>query len=669
MTPPPAVDESTRTAGAPQDDPDRTAGPTPPDSGFGPGDSRPATLQSGLLLGGRYRIVERIGRGGMGEVYRADDLLLDQVVALKLLPAEFAASEAGLARLLKEVRVARQVAHPNVCRVYDVEQAEGLRFLTMEYIEGEDLASRLRRQGRLRPDEATSLARQLCAGLEAAHERGVLHRDLKPSNVILDDRGLARILDFGIAEVARVVSGTAAREGTPLYMAPEQLAGGEVTLRSDLYALGLVLYEACTGLLPNEEARTLEELTQARRVAPPAPSGKVPGIDRRLSKAILRCLESDPARRPPSARALAESLPGGATSAEAHAAAQRRADRIAAFRAEAAELRRAGLLPIAPADLNAVEKYHAEILTDLVRRHDVDVSEAGKQLSLGMRAIALIGAVALSASAFYFFYSLWGLISLPAQVGLLAAGPTAGLVATLFLARWDRSGYFATMSAMFSVACLILNTTVLWSSLNLVPSPYHMLPWWALGLILAYRFGLRLPLAVAILSLAFFLDAWICLRGGLWWTGCMHRPENYLVAAAATFSPLLVPHRRNPLFPMLYRTLGMCLLFFPVLFLAHNGHLSYIPVPSKGVQIGYQLLGFAASAAAIWLGLRQRWKEVVYGGAAFFLLMLYFRFVEWWWDWMPKSVFFLIVSLVAILVLLILRRLRGVMSELEEVRS
>ena len=201
----------------------------------------------GTMLNTRYRIVGLLGRGGMGEVYRAEDLKLGQVVALKFLPMEVTNRPDRLARFHQEVRLARQVSHPNVCRVHDIGEAGGQHFLSMEYIDGEDLASLLRRIGRLPPDKALELARQLCAGLTAAHERNVLHRDLKPANVLIDGRGRAHLADFGLADLSGHRRDVPEIAGTPGYMAPEQLAGRDVTTRTDVYALGLVLYEMFTG--------------------------------------------------------------------------------------------------------------------------------------------------------------------------------------------------------------------------------------------------------------------------------------------------------------------------------------------------------------------------------------------------------------------------------------
>src|SRR5689334_8344273 len=213
----------------------------------------------GTLLAGRYRIIALLGRGGMGEVYRATDLTLGQSVALKFLPPEAAGNERLLERFHGEVRIARQVSHPNVCRVYDIGQFEGSPFISMEFVDGEDLASLLTRIGRLPADKALEIARKICAGLAAAHDRGIVHRDLKPQNVMLNKRGEAVIMDFGLAAVASQIGGHDIRSGTPAYMSPEQLKGAEVTARSDIYGLGLVLYELFTGKRPYD-AKTVAQM-------------------------------------------------------------------------------------------------------------------------------------------------------------------------------------------------------------------------------------------------------------------------------------------------------------------------------------------------------------------------------------------------------------------------
>ena len=203
--------------------------------------------------------------------------------------------------------MARQVSHPNVCRVYDVGEYDGHTFLSMEYVDGEDLASLLRRIGRFPQDRAIELARQICAGLAAAHDRGVVHRDLKPANIMLDGSGKIRITDFGLAGA----TGEALRAGTPAYMAPEQLAGGEVTPRSDIYALGLVLYELFTGQRALDAANMAELIAKREQADITPPTAIVRDLDPGIERVIMRCLEPDPARRPASALAVAAALPGG----------------------------------------------------------------------------------------------------------------------------------------------------------------------------------------------------------------------------------------------------------------------------------------------------------------------------------------------------------------------
>jgi serine/threonine-protein kinase len=295
-----------------QPDPDTTGAYAPP--------AAAARFEPGAVLAGRYRMVAPLGRGGMGEVWRADDLALGQPVALKFLPEPLAGDPDRLQRLRKEVALARRVSHPNCCRVYDLAGDGGRPFLTMEFVDGEDLAGLLRRVGRLPEEKAVEAARQLCAALAAVHAQGVLHRDLKPANVMLDGRGKVRLADFGLAAAAAEAGED--RPGTPAYMAPEQLTGQPASERSDLYALGLVLYELFTG------RRAFEG---AGRDAPPSrPSRHVSGLAPAVERTILRCLEKDPAARPASAYEVLAGLPGGDPLAAALAAGETPSPRLVA---------------------------------------------------------------------------------------------------------------------------------------------------------------------------------------------------------------------------------------------------------------------------------------------------------------------------------------------------
>jgi predicted Ser/Thr protein kinase len=265
------------------------------------------TFSSGDLLAGRYRLVSFLGRGGMGEIYQVEDLKLGQTVALKFLPEALVRSGATLARFHREVRLARQVSHPNVCRVFDVGEARGRPFLSMEFIRGENLHVLLNRTGRLTPDKATEISWQLCSGLAAIHDAGILHRDLKPSNIMIDERGRARITDFGVAALAGEIREE--RSGTPAYMAPEQAANGKVSVQSDLYSLGLVLYEMFAGRRAFE-AKKSQSGRSLERHGPMAPSRLVVDLDPTAERMILRCLEQDPGNRPSSAVEVARALSG-----------------------------------------------------------------------------------------------------------------------------------------------------------------------------------------------------------------------------------------------------------------------------------------------------------------------------------------------------------------------
>jgi hypothetical protein len=282
-----------------------------------------ARFVPGEILIDRYRIVGLLGKGGMGEVYRADDLKLGQPVALKFLPDHLLSDGAALARFHREVRVARQVSHKNVCRVYDIGDVDGRHFLSMEFIKGEELSSLLRRIGRLPEVKAIQLARQICAGLAAAHDAGVLHRDLKPANVMIDGEGNARILDFGLAGLVEEFGEDEIRAGTPAYMSPEQIEGKDQTARSDIYSLGLLFYELFTGRKAFEAA-TYGELIKLRRSesTPADPTSIVKDLDPVIEKVIDRCIRKDPSQRPASALQVAAALPGGDPIAAALAAGE-----------------------------------------------------------------------------------------------------------------------------------------------------------------------------------------------------------------------------------------------------------------------------------------------------------------------------------------------------------
>ena len=304
-------------------------------------------LAAGVLIARRYRIVSLLGRGGMADVYRADDLKLGASIALKFLPGELADDTWRVQALKDEVRVARQVSHPNVCRVHDFgETDDGRPFLVMEYIDGEDLSKLCQRIGRLPGEKAIEVGREICAGLAAVHAQGLVHRDLKPANVMLDGRGRARLTDFGITAF-RDRPGEFA--GTPAYMAPELFEERPPSQASDIYSLGLVLYETLTGQRAIT-ADTPEAARRSHRQRAAEPTGALfDTLDAQVQSALRACLSPNPAERP-DALDIATALPGGNALQEALAAGHTPSPQDIAWAGSIGTVR----MPIAAACLAAV---------------------------------------------------------------------------------------------------------------------------------------------------------------------------------------------------------------------------------------------------------------------------------------------------------------------------
>ncbi len=267
-------------------------------------------LTPGSAIGARYEIVRLLGKGGMGEVYLARDLELGREVALKLVAPHLAADPAMLARFRREIQLSSLVTHPNVLRVYDLGESGGLRFLTMQYIEGRSLATLLAEERPLPLERATALFRQVCDGLAAAHDKGVLHRDLKPQNVMVDASGHAYVMDFGLAtsDAVSTMTQTGMVVGTPHYMSPEQVMGEPLDARSDLFSAGVMLYEMLTGALPFQ-GDTVFGIMMRRTRGPPSPARQInPAIPAHLAGIVDRCLAIDVKLRYASAREVLRDL-------------------------------------------------------------------------------------------------------------------------------------------------------------------------------------------------------------------------------------------------------------------------------------------------------------------------------------------------------------------------
>src|SRR5438034_365359 len=277
------------------------------------------------------------------------------------------------------------------------------------------------------------------------------------------------------------------------------------------------------------------------------------------------------------------------------AEAWQRADRIRAFREELRTLEAEGVLALPPEQKLHVARHHDETLRRLSQAFDIDTTEAQKQMSWGMRIASFLGALALCASVYLFFYRFWGLFGTAAQVA-----PLVALIGTEFAARKERTLYIAGIVGLVTFGCFVLDLVVLGTVFNIAPSPRAFLPWAAFGFILAYTYGLRILLAAGILSLAGWLSATMGTWSGCYWLSFGERPENFFPAALVLILIPLVPHWAYRDFLPIYRIFGLLGVFLPILVLANWGEVSYLRVPNARVESLYQIAGFAVSGVAIW---------------------------------------------------------------------
>lgn len=348
-------------------------------------------------------------------------------------------------------------------------------------------------------------------------------------------------------------------------------------------------------------------------------------------------------------------------SASSRSEAQQRADDIRIFREELARLEHEGVLNLDAAQRTALAIHQDALLTRLARSFDIDRDSKSKQLSLGMRIASFIGALALAASVFFLFYQFWGYFSTPVQVIVLVTAALGTFLATIWVDRLDATGYFTKLAALVAFACFVLNIVMLGQIFNLTPSDKALLPWAALALVLAYSFDLRLLQAAGILCLIAFISARTGTWSGMYWIYFGERPENFFPAAVAIFMvPQIFDHTRFSGFAALYRIFGMLTLFLPMLVLANWGDASYLDMDRHLVEGLYQTLGFLGTAALVGYGMRRHWLDVVNTGVTLFVIFFYTKLFDWWWEAMPKYLFFLLMGLTAIALLVIFRRLRRV---------
>ena len=338
--------------------------------------------------------------------------------------------------------------------------------------------------------------------------------------------------------------------------------------------------------------------------------------------------------------------------------AQLRTDQIHAFRAELTELAGEGALVLLADVRRQLDAHHTALLRKLAAEYDVDTSKEQQQLSWGMRIASFLGSLALAAAVFFFFYRFWGALGTAAQVGILIAAPLLATFGVEFVARRERSLYFASLLALVALACFVLNLSMLGQIFTITPTQNAFLAWGLFGLILAYRYGLRLVLVAALTCLLGYLSATVGTWEGVYWLSFGERPENFLLGGIALLAVGLIGWGQLSGFNAIYRVYGLLVLFITLLILSHWGAVSYLPLSNDVIQKSYQTLGFVIAGLTIWLGIRRHWSGVANLGSTFFVIFLYTKFFDWWWNWMPKYVFFLVIGLIAVLLLLVLQRLR-----------
>jgi uncharacterized membrane protein len=339
--------------------------------------------------------------------------------------------------------------------------------------------------------------------------------------------------------------------------------------------------------------------------------------------------------------------------------AQKRVDRIHEFRQELAALSRDGVLVLSDEQQARLEHHLNQTLQDLSNRYDVDINRSQKQISVGMRIVSTLGGLAFCAAVFLFFFRFWGLIPVPGQIAILAGTPILLLISVDWVSRRERTHYYTSLLAIVALAAFGLNLGQLGQIYNIAPSPNAFLVWGLLALILAYSYRLRLPLAGGIIAISIFFAAMVMHLGGYYWAEDQ-MPENYLLAGILILALRMLLFRAGiPEFDLVYSSAGLLLVFITLFFLGNAGQISWIPALPKTIQGVYQALGFLAAGSAIWYGIRRQIPTYVNLGSTFFAIYLFNRVYSWWWNWIPKYLFFFLMGAIALALLALFRKIRG----------
>lgn len=339
--------------------------------------------------------------------------------------------------------------------------------------------------------------------------------------------------------------------------------------------------------------------------------------------------------------------------------AQNRVEQISSFERELIELANDDIITLSKEQTTKVQAHHHQLRDKLSKIYDVDISTRAKQLTLGMKIASLLGALAMAVSIFFLFYQFWGYISTTIQVVILIAAPISLFLLSLFLTQKESNAYFSKIAALVSLACFVLNLSMLGQIFNITPSPNAFLVWAVFSFLLAYACKARLLVFFGIVSISSFIAMKIGTWSGMYWINFGDRPENFFLPSLLIFMvPQLLKHKHFHGFDVIYRVMAMLMMFFPILILSNWGQASYFNWSFNMIEGFYQIAGFTLAAFAIWQGVKHKWGEVTNTGNIFFILFLYTKLFDWWWDWMPKYIFFFILGLTAVLSLMVFKRVR-----------
>jgi uncharacterized membrane protein len=354
---------------------------------------------------------------------------------------------------------------------------------------------------------------------------------------------------------------------------------------------------------------------------------------------------------------------GGAHATASPQQAQQSADRIRMLQQELAAPEVRQVLALTPDQQSRFDDWSRAKLTELARDFDVDTTASQERASWGMRIASTLGAIAICTAVVLFFMRYWGYLDVPAQVAIVIVVPLVALAGAEFASRRERTLYFTGLLALVAFASFVLNLSVLGDIFNIASTERALLAWGAFAMVLAYRYGLRLQLALGLLLLISYAAATVMAQFGYRWFNFAERPEPVALLTLAVFwTPSLIPHRRHSDFPPVYRNVGAIAFFICVCSLAEFGVPSYLPLSQHSVERLYEFVGLVTSAGAIWLGIERSWSGVVNASATAFVIFLYMRLYNWWWDWMPRYLFFAAIGALGIALVLVFKRVRERMA-------